>query len=346
MSTRGEALAVQREAEDLEVAARVVRRYTHGSGWEYLVLVEGIAGREQAEELAALLAESSGRALTIYEKEGRDARALSETPAGQGTGGLGVDPALPAVADPQLPDAQAVLKGAVRALGGSEGGAERLAEADNLSFRYRRTVQGEVSLTAHHELLRSADTEMLEIRMVEGVGVDSRTLIVGDQAWLWTVDGRSAQDAERARGLVGDFGPEQLLGWPLEFARLVEADPGYALLRTEGRVLAEERPVLALEYDGPEAGGTLRVLVEEATSHPVRVSYTTDAGIVAYDFSDWRELDTGLVVPFHVVLLRDGLPVDTIDVLELALPETPDEALSGAADRPLDPPSVQGAEPS
>ena len=257
-----------------------------------------------------------------------------------------MDPAQPAVQDPQLPDAQVVLRTSVRALGGSEGGAQRLASAENLSFRYRRSVDGEVELRAEHALLRSATDEMLEIHILEGAGVDSRTLVRSDQAWLWTEAGRSEQDAERARELLGDFGPEQLLGWPLEFARLVEVDPGYALLRTKGREDRDGRPVLVLEYTGPEVGGTLRVRIDELSSHPLQVSYTTDSGIVSYDFKDWRELDTGLVLPFGVVLSRDGVAVDRLEVLEFSLPAVPDDALSGALDRPLDRGSESSTEPS
>ncbi len=322
MSTRSEALAIQQLALDEGMHARVVRRYIHGVGWEYVVVVEELADRESAEKAAEVLAEKGGRGITVYRREGTEGRRVGGvgTP---GTGPGGLDPTAVAVTDsaaPELPSAATVLEQAVRALGGREGGLARLAAAENLRFSYERTVRHEdKKLVAKHLLLRTPDGIRLEVEGVQGV-VSSISVVGPEGAWV-EVEGKvTAREPERVLEVLEAFSPEELLAYPLEFARLVDTEPAYGLLRTMGQERLGDVQCWRLEYTGPEVGGTMTLLVEDVSWRIASVGFTTDGGHVRYLFADYRELDTGLVAPFDVALERDGERVETLAVQELSLP--------------------------
>ena len=98
LGTRAEALELQEVSQQQGINARVVRRYEHGSGWEYLVVAEGYGGRTEAEQAAQLLAEGSGQGITVYEGERGSGRRLNAR--GEGWTGSSVDPGAVASAAP------------------------------------------------------------------------------------------------------------------------------------------------------------------------------------------------------------------------------------------------------
>lgn len=331
MTTRSEALGVQQLAVDEGLDARVVRRYAHGAGWEYVVVVEGIEDREAAEASAKAMAAKGGRGITVYRREGvegvRVGGAEQATPTVT-EGGL--DPTAPAVAaveDPTMPAAAEVLQRAVRAVGGREGGIVRVSAAPNLRFAYERKVVHEgQELRASHVLVRSPEGVRLDVVGAENV-VTSTSVVGPGGAWVEVRGMTTDREQERVLEVLEGFGPEELLAYPLEFARLVETEPAYRLLRTTGSETVAGRVCWRLEYTGPEVGGSMVLLVDAETWHVARVGFTTDAGHVSYGFVDWREVDTGLVAPFDVSLERDGVQVERLVVSELSLPSELSETL-------------------
>ena len=151
MTTRSEALGVQQLAIDEGLEARVVRRYAHGAGWEYVVVVEGLESREAAEEHAESIAGKGGRGITVYRREGTDGVRVGDVESGAGAlTDAGLDPTAPAIVAPdigELPSADEVLQHAIRAVGGRTGGIDRVASNDHLRFSYERTVYGDVVRT-------------------------------------------------------------------------------------------------------------------------------------------------------------------------------------------------------
>ena len=304
LDTRAEAQALRRSAEEQGLEARLVRRYQSGSGWEYVVVVEGLEDEDAAQAAAEAWAAASEEGISIL--GGQEPAVVAEPPAAEPTG-----------PSSDLPQAELVLRHAVRALGGVDGGRAALERAPAIRFAYVREVAAEGDrIEAHHELLRSADGQRLVVTSIDGA-VDSATLVHPEGAWLVVSGETLEQDRERATDVLADFGPEQLLGYPLDFASLVAEEPAYGRLRTT----AERDGAYLLEYGGPEVGGSMRLEVEALGWHPRSVSYATEAGEVRYHFADWRELDTGLVVPFEVELHRDGALVDRLVVDELSLME-------------------------
>ncbi|HJN73660.1 MAG TPA: hypothetical protein QGF58_06965 [Myxococcota bacterium] len=310
LDTRAAAQVLRRQAEGQDLEARVVRRYSSGVGWEYVVVVEGLPDQQVAEEAAALWAEAGGEGVSIFRREGDEGVLVSTSSAE-----LELDIVDPARPEQDLLAAELVLRHAVRALGGQQGGRAALDRAPAIRFSYVRVVASEDGrIEAHHELLRSPDGERLRIEGVDGA-VDSTTLVHPEGAWVVAGGEPVERDPERTREVLADFGPEELLAYPLEFAVLVESDPAYRLLRTA----STDGEVYVLEYGGPEVGGAMTVVLEAASWHVRSVSYSTDAGTVRYGFADWREIDTGLVLPFWMELHRDGVLVEGLVVEELSV---------------------------
>mgnify|MGYP002632842428 CR=1 FL=1 len=336
LRTRSEALAIQQLAVEEGLDARVVRRYAHGAGWEYVVVVEDLE-REAAEQAAESLAAQGGRGITVYRREGAEGTRVGGVDT-ESKGPAGLDPTEPALAvelGAELPTASTILERAVRALGGREGGISAVAASDFLRFSYERTLTYEgVELVAHHLLLRSPTGLRLEVHGKEGVR-DSISVVGPGGAWVEADGAVVERDAERVAEVLDAFGPEQLLAYPLEFARLVDTEPAYRLLRTQGLEPFEGSDCWRLEYTGPEVDGTMTLMVDGSSWQVASVGFTTDSGKVRYLFSDYRELDTGLVTPFHVALERNGALVESLTVEELSLPsELPDELFARASEGP------------
>jgi hypothetical protein len=326
LQTRAEALELQAEATALGLDAQISRRYGHGSGWEFLVVVEGFESADTAQTAAVELAQQAGRGITVYQQGGEPVVAgpVTEQPAES--------------AEPELPDAGEVLARASRALGGQEGGLDLLERSCCVRFRYERTVtEGSLELAAQHDFARSGSTTVLSLIPLDDAVVPSVTVIQGDQVWLETEAGLQERDLVRAQEVLVGFAPEAMLHWPLRFAGFTSADPRYGDLQTIERLVQDDTTLLVLE----NGQGDLRLHIDEATWRPTRIRMTSDGGTWTQSFSDWRELDVGLVVPFEVSVQRDGTQVESIRVAELSLVAAADVDALAAAVLEADPSAIQ-----
>ena len=320
LGTRAEALDLQEVAQSQGINARVVRRYEHGSGWEYLVVAEGYGDRAEAESAAELLAEGSGQGITVYEGEGSDGRRLNARV--EGWTGSSIDPGAVATAPPKddLPSAEEVLARSVRALGGESGGAQRLQESSALRFRYLRELETPAGIvSAQHDLAWEQGDIRLKIQHQSGPGVHASMLVHGEEAWVLTDQGLKERDPTRSRDVLSDFGPLAVLDWPLSYAQQVMEDPAFRDLEVAGVEDFQGRPVYRLETSREASGERFSVLIDVERYTVAHVGFRSNAGAVSYRFEDWRELDTGLVVPFFVLLTRDGAQVEKVVVQELEL---------------------------
>ncbi|MCB9763145.1 MAG: hypothetical protein H6739_25435 [Alphaproteobacteria bacterium] len=316
-SARGDLTALQQLAESKGWESRVVRRYELGEGWTWVVVVEGFEDESDARAAADLLADQGGRGVAVYRREGRTGVRLTADGGPDGPG-----------AKDELPEATEVLAKAARAVGGLAGGEARLAESPALRFVYERELEVEgAPLVVRHELARDGERQRLQVEIVTGVGKPSLTVITESEAWLLADGVVTPRDRGRSVEVLSAMQPEQMLAYPLRFARLVEADPAHGLLRTVGAIEVDGERCWALEHTGPEAGGTLSVVVSAEDWRPAEVSYTNDAGVVRYRYRDWRELDTGLVVPFEAIMERDGEQIEALRVRELAIEQHLPDAL-------------------
>ena len=320
LGTRAEALELQEVSQQNGINARVVRRYEHGSGWEYLVVAEGYGARTEAEQAAEILAAGSGQGITVYEGERGSGRRLNAR--GEGWTGSSVDPGAVAAApaEDHLPSADEILARSVRALGGESGGAQRLQESPALRFRYERelaTPAGVVS--AQHHLAWQEGDLRLKIEHLSGPGMHASMLVRGDNAWVLTEQGMLERDPQRSREVLSDFGPLVVLDWPLNYAQQVYEDPAFRDLTVTGIEEQDGRSVYRLETSREVTGERFTLLVDVEHYTVAKVGFRSDAGAVSYRFDDWRELDTGLVVPFFVLLTRDGVQIEQVVIQDLEL---------------------------
>ncbi len=306
VDARVEAVALQEEARLLGLEARVTRRYRHGSGWEFVVVVEGFEERPGAEDAARRLAEQTGQGIAVYRLESSGKPSAPEA-----------EPVSPP-SEASLPDAGDLLQRAARSLGGVQGGQVRLESASSLWVQYDRTVfTADANVRARHEWASRGDLHRVGVVIAEGgTGVDS-TLGAGPEGTWVLVDGKVADaQADPAREVLASLSPMARLAWPLQFAvRQQEAGP-YRVARQE-EVGGRTCWVLVGLKPGPDDPTRLWLDVEDG--RPARVDFATDGGRFELTLSDWREPDTGVVVPYVVEVRRDGHLVERIEVLEFTM---------------------------
>lgn len=302
-----------RAAKSAGYDARVVRRYEKGMGWRYVVVVEGIPDQAGANEAAGKLDDVLG-SVAVYELDDGAARPVEIAATVEA-------PAAP-VSDA---DALALLTRAIEAHGGPDGGRAVLAGAAAVKFEFRRTLPD--GLVARHVYARRGADVYAEVRIEEGKGVSSRAGIAGGQAWL-APDGQAAaaQDRERTAEQIGLFAPEQVLAFALGFG---PAATERRELRAMTRAGAEDVggdtcQVLRFAGDGDVAA--LGLWIEKGKGWVRRVEFASPDGDLVVEYSDWRVIADGLVVPGRMVTERGGVRVDDVEIIGLSVnPRLPDD---------------------
>ncbi len=328
VTTRAEAVAMVQTAKAAGHKARVVRRYRHGSGWEYVFRVEGFTERLGASQAASQLAELTGRGVSVYGEDGTIA-APSERPK------VDNDPAPVPIARvepseqaepldaPQVPDE--LIQRATRAHGGADGTMSVLGRADVVVFEFDRHLDGDV---VRHIWARRGDDLFLEVRS-QAAAVPSRTVIQGDTAWLVVGDGeRVSVDTERARQTVERFAPETVIGLGLTAARDFTERPELHSLRLDGETTCGDDPCAVMRFDGGRLASP--VVLGVATSDWT-VRQVGFRGGVMREFEGYTEPAPGLVVPGVVRTWRHRELVDDLRITRLdPQPELPDDWFDAA----------------
>lgn len=298
------AMALAKSAEEVGLQARVVRRFRQGAGWEYVALVEGFTERSAADTAAVKLADATGASVSVFEGDPGQAKKVRTA---------GPPPDL-------TPEEQiaAVMAAAVKAHGGVEGGAAGLAAAKSVRFEYRRTVPG--GLVAKHVWAVRGRDLYLDVVIESGDATSSRSGIVGEQAWLAVSGGTPGpEDLERTREALERFSPARVLGFPLEFASAVQDRPEFQDLELDGTVEIGGRQCDVLRHTGGRSTAPLALAIDVQDHRVRRVTLGSDAGDLTHEFSDWREVRAGLVVPGRVRTWRDAELVDEIELIDLSV---------------------------
>lgn len=320
VSARADVVAIQQVANEQGWTSRILRRYSQGEGWRYVLLVEGFSDAVSAEQAADVLSASSAVEVDVYRRDGRNA-VLVAGAAGHSSSDS-ADLARGSVSK-DLPSSELILDKAVAAMGGKDAGLRKLDGMVNVHFRYERRIkQGDAEIVATHDLLRTPTQTRLDVQVTSGPGVSSTTILNAERAWLLVGGDTISRDPGKAREVLSEFGPEHLLSYPLRFVSLVESDPAHGSLVTTDVVNSNGHSGYLLENVGPDSAASLSVLIDGRSWQPIEVSSTSDAGLVRVRFSDWRTLDSGIVVPFELSMERDGENVEVIRVLELSSPAT------------------------
>ena len=308
VSARTEAVVLQQHAETLGFTARVVRRYRQGAGWEFVVQAD--VGDEVAlDEAAQTLQQASGVAVVV----------LSEGTASASR-----------AAPVEGPPVGEVLERAGRAHGGADG-ADRLASAETVRFRYHRVldVDGEI-LRASSSWARSAADLRLVLDVQEGPGESSTLVVTEEGAWIATDDQAIERDPGLARELAGRHGPDELLAFAFALPGLLRDAAADAATWRAGAGGPELHVIEQLGGDGEVA---TRIWIDSTTWRVGALELRDDTGVSAVTLSDWREVSAGLVVPFELERRRDEVRIDLVEVLELGLDVPLEPSLFDPPDR-------------
>lgn len=280
---RAEAHRVVEEALDAGLHARVVHRYRHGTGWEYVARVEGLDEEERALEVAADLAERAGVPLTVYViDDDRAHERAAVRPEHRADAGVG-------------PEIAARI---IQAHGGVRGGAQVLRNAETVRLRYRRTLAS--GLVAVHDWARRGTDYALTVTIEAGEGRGSRVTLTEAGGWV-EVDGEAPvpREAVRVRKLLDQLGPESVFGLALVVAPLGE--------RLEGAVVSDTGLTLHLAAEDATASfGAEDFLLHELVGLGFRRAW-----------SEWRAVEPHLIVPWSMEYTVDGRIVDQVEILEL-----------------------------
>jgi hypothetical protein len=305
---RAEAVSIQQAALDRGLSARVVRQYRHGAGWQYTVVVEGLPDRETADAVAADIAARTRRGISVFSED------LPHAPLA-----LEVDASEP---EATLPPPEEILALVARAHGGSGGGRARLEQSAVQRLRYeRRVVTPEGLVRAHHDWSQMPDRWRMDLEILEGPGRDL-SLEIGERAWLDLDGQRLERELAPSLELMLSYGPEAMLGRALDLPALASKDPAWRMLGVAGEISIEGRRCAALSYAGPEVPGALEVFVDLQSWTVTRLVLRDGAGALSWTFSEWREIDSGVVVPYHTRIERAGEFLEEIQVFELELSTT------------------------
>jgi hypothetical protein len=336
--SRGDANAVA-AALDADPPSRVVRRFKVGAGWEYVVRVGAF---EDEDSLRAYASRSVSVPMVLLERVGPNWRPLdgASSAADAEESDLVVIPG-------EVARTSVLLRAAVKAHGGREGGLSLLDLAPTVVFDYQRTVSRDDGQTiAEHHYARAGEAIRLDVDVTSGPGVDSHSVLTPNRrAWVSTDSTSISRDPERTAEVLERFSPEGLLAIPLGIPRDMESSGPWRLLEPTARAAGERWLVQAEMRDG---GHGLVAADFGLADHLLRrLVWTLDTGEVSYEFDEYRTVAHGLVVPFSYEVHRGGKLIESVTVRRLeigsALPadtfEIPEPADSPTTAVPVDMPA-------
>jgi hypothetical protein len=308
-TTRAEASAAADSLKG-DRSVRVVRRFRSGAGWEFIVRVGGF---DDEDAMRSYAGKSSAFHFASFERVGTSWRRLDGAPPDAApTENELVDVPGQTLRTPAL------LRAAVKAHGGREGGVSILELAPTVVFDYERTVAREGGRTvAEHHYTRMGDAVRLDIDVTKGTGVDSSTILAPDRrAWVSTDATSIARDPERTAEVLARFSPEGLLAVPLGIPHDMETAGPWRLLAPTARI--DGKRVIA-RAEAPGDRGLLSAEFGLDDHRLRRLDWMLDTGPITYVFDDYRTIGEGLVVPFRYEVLRDGAVIESMKVDRLEL---------------------------
>gem|GEM_PF-4876755 len=314
MSERQQAVTLRQEVLAVAPEARVLRVARSETGWSWKVRADGLVELGAAREVGSMMALHAGTA-DLFVQEGEALRAVEKiVPDGSLQVVVPVEADLSTAASSSVVEATEVeplLARVRRAHGAGTDIEERLEEAKAVHFRYQREVpKGEANLVVWHDYYRLDTWRRLEVRVLEGEGVSSLT-VVRPETGAWIKVGDAAPEKftpGRSLEAVAAFSPGQALGRALHFGQI--AGNGVVTRTPEGFL------DLVLDANGSEAGRvTLRV---EPAQHRIEsLFWTVDSDTLHWAYSDYREIEGGGIVPYAATLSKNGEVVERISVLAL-----------------------------
>ena len=311
MDSRRDATKMSRVAEDMGLQSRVVRRFARGSGWRFVLIVEGFDAETSATEAALSVASDVGSSMVVYQVgDGQATRVAEVLPA------EGVEPQ-PGAGGTEVV-VEDVLERAVVAHGGNP---HPVRATDTLLFQFTRELPS--GLRAEHTVARRGQETYVEVDIKRGEGKSSKAWILDGGAWLSVEGGEpEPQDATWAREQLHTFLPEAVLGLPVGMGEALDTRRELRELYADGTARSGDVQCLVLKYDGDQVSAPLGLFLDEGSLLIRRVV----SGVDARNYDDYRSVRSGVMAPFDVQVTQEGEMVDHIQVQNLDLDPELDEA--------------------
>lgn len=234
-------------------------------------------------------------------------------------------------APPKDDTATSHLEAARRAHGGDAGGFARLARAEAVELRYRLksldAKSGEPVFT-RHVYRRLGESLRLDITPIESKASASTTVLASDGAWVGIDGKRASVAAASARSRIEALGPAGMLRLPLAFPSKGASAAGIERATLIGERTLNGSP--ALRIDAKPAPAPYReasLYLDPVLKRLMAARFLTDAGELLVEFSDYKEVAPGLLVPMRRNVWRDGTIVSTVEIDELRLDPELDASL-------------------
>jgi hypothetical protein len=318
LETRDLAADLKRSVLGFAPEARVLRVSRTENGWSWKVRADGLADLVAAREVASILAQKSGSA-ALYVVEDDALREVEQILV-QGSLPTVVSSTVASTPEPEAVavDIEALLARVRRAHGGEPGLKELLEGAESVHFRFQREVpQGDGKLVVWHDYYRHKSWLRLEVRVLEGKGQSSLSVVRPETgAWV-QVDEKTPEKLAPGRAMraLSAFAPSETMGRSVFFDQV----------RGVGAVSKTGSGELEVTLERSEGDV---VLVIEPVLHRVQgLRWVLDGQESKWAYSDYREMDGGGLVPFSTARMQNGEVVERLSVLVLSISEKPDAAL-------------------
>jgi hypothetical protein len=189
-----------------------------------------------------------------------------------------------------------------------------------LLLNYTREIFGARPLVMSHLLYTwPPERARLELRVLEGPGKDSISLLTESAGWLLVEGQRVEVNRRELQSKTASYTLQSLLKVYLELPDLVATGFGAETMTYEGRQQDERGQMLhVVGLRGPEGRPHIeRITIEAGTFRLRRVYYRGGGGVSESDFMDYRVAFPGLSLPFRIELSRNGRREDVVQIRRL-----------------------------
>lgn len=331
-SPSGDRAAVERLAESLDLESggttvKVLRRFVRGSGWQYVLRVDGVADVATGRVIASSLKAAGARGL-VFEESAGEAVIVVDTGAPNLATTTATSDDSEASGSRRAPDVRGLLKDAARRHGGERGGLEVVAHAQSVVLEFLREIpvdQG--TMRSSNRYTRVGQAIRLDVDIIDGPGTASVTLVTEQNAaWVHTSGEPLARDPARTREVLARFAPESVLAIPLSLARDISEHSAWSDLSVAVTDGADRSGRVVVTPVQSRRDGLQSAEFSREDSLLAELKWSGPTGTMEFHFADYREVAPSVVVPWSIRIERNGVLVEAVSIQRLELDAVVDPA--------------------
>jgi hypothetical protein len=303
MKTRVEATKQLRLVVAEGFNARLIRRYRHGVGYEYVVSLPGFPTSEEANQNALSISKVLGSSLSVYE---RDVQSSGER--------LGLQDPRPPLTPKLAPAWRELALEQMRWVAEQDGFLPALREATQVEFEFLRT--GPDGLVERRRYVREQDTEFVVLGPRDhqfGLWLEP------DEAWIKTPDGaKRAVNRAYAESQVREQSPSRVLGSGVEQLReLLDRDLAPAL-HADGLIEVNGKLCYLLSGEVGPSRTRISVAFDTRRFRLMQIVVGSVGQAWSVEFDEYHEEVNGLNIPHAISVWFGGEILYQFDILALS----------------------------